>query len=134
MTEKEYLTCPKCGDEIEDADAMELHEEVCIGEETSQKTLIELSKEIMEYVKANGFGEWLTWERFPKACTYLHSEVSEAFEAWRDNNQILVGEELADLAIRLFHTASVLGYDLTLEIQNKMKKNWKRKFQHGRKI
>ena len=45
MLSKEYLTCPKCGDEIEDADAMELHEEVCIGEEeVSSKTLLDLLK------------------------------------------------------------------------------------------
>ncbi len=35
--DEEILTCPKCGDEIK-ADAMELHEEVCIGEKKEKKT------------------------------------------------------------------------------------------------
>ncbi len=95
------------------------------------KTIAEWSEEIMRLVLAK-FDPWISWETVPKACTYLHSEVSEMFEAWRDNDKELVGEELADIAIRLFDTANFLGYDLEAEIEKKMKYNWTRPPRHGK--
>ena len=95
--------------------------------------LEEMTKEVVELVRAKGFDNWLTWKEFPKACAYLHSEVSEAFEHWRDNEKVEVGLELADILIRLLHTARALGYDLELEFKQKMEINWKRPVHHNRK-
>jgi len=96
------------------------------------KTIKEWSEEIRKLVDEK-FERWLSWENLPKGLTYLHSEVSEAFEAWRDDNHEGVGEELADLFIRLLDTADVLGYDLEKEVSKKMSINWTRPKRHNKK-
>jgi len=95
------------------------------------KTVAEWTREIWELVKAH-YNPWMNWETTPKALMYLVTECAEAMEAWRDNNKEHFGEELADIAIRLFDTADRLGFDLDKEISKKMEKNWQREWQHGR--
>lgn len=51
----------------------------------------------------------------------LYGEVSEAFDAFRKNENI--GEELADVAIYLLGISEILGVDLETEILKKMKIN-----------
>jgi len=95
------------------------------------KSIATWTKEIRDYV-AQTFDPWLGWESLPKGLMYLVTELSEAMEAWRDNDKQAVAEELADTAIRLFDTAGALDIDLEAEIAKKMKKNWNRPRNHGR--
>lgn len=66
----------------------------------------------------------------------IHSEVSEACEAMRIGNineKDGVGEELADIVIRVFHTAQKNNIDIVDEIFKKHNKNMSRGFRHGGK-
>lgn len=66
----------------------------------------------------------------------IHSEVSEACEALREDNihgEHGVGEELADVVIRVFHTAQKNDIDIITLIQKKHKKNIDRPYRHGNK-
>ena len=63
----------------------------------------------------------------------LHSEVSEASEAARDEDFEGFAEELADIFIRLVNTAEVLGVDLEKEVEKKHLKNLSRPVLHSRK-
>lgn len=86
-----------------------------------------------------------------RMCNLLHSEVSEIYEAWR-NNQLrepcdkaskmnLLGckplscleEELADIIIRVLDNAVHLGVDIEVAVTHKMKFNQTREFRHGNK-
>jgi NTP pyrophosphatase (non-canonical NTP hydrolase) len=74
----------------------------------------------------------------------MHSEVSEALEAYREDPTIpsTVSEEgkplgfaseLADIVIRVGDTAEALGIDLEAAVVQKMKYNESRPFKHGGK-
>ncbi len=87
-------------------------------------------REAQKYTHAK-LGHWLKGnDQVPLALCYLHSEVSEDFEKWRDNEHL--GEDLADLALRLFQTAEDLHIDLEYEMIKKMKFNWTRPPKHGK--
>ena len=79
-------------------------------------------------------------ESFPQCIALIHSELSEALEAHRQGNYIEndgVGEELADVVIRVFDLADKLdqkhGVDIVAEIDMKMRKNRNRKYKHGKR-
>ena len=63
----------------------------------------------------------------------LHSEVSEAAEAVRDEDWKGFAEELADIFIRLVNIAEVMEVDLEIEIEKKHQINLTRPKLHGRK-
>ena len=67
------------------------------------------------------------------ALALLHSEVSEALNAHRNDDQDNFKEECADIAIRLFHMCYDLKIDLNQAIKEKMKINEQRPVNHGRK-
>lgn len=80
----------------------------------------------------NTFGDYIA---------LLHSEVSEALEAYRSwkladatepgGKPEGVGSELADVLIRLIDTADVFGIDLAQEYHRKVAYNRTRSYQHG---
>jgi NTP pyrophosphatase (non-canonical NTP hydrolase) len=62
----------------------------------------------------------------------IHSEVSEASEAIRDNDTKGFAEELADIFIRIMNLCEVWGINLEEEVIKKHNKNIERPFLHGR--
>lgn len=112
-------------------------------------TIEELTEKIREINVAHG---WRVAEGGPGSNTFgdyialLHSEASEALEAYRDHRledatEVVygsylpkpegVGSELADVMIRLIDMADVFGIDLAREVNRKIAYNRTRTFQHG---
>ena len=93
--------------------------------------LNELAWEIHNDAVAKGF-----WEpphrRLPEILALLHSEVSEAFEAWRDDKEWEM--ELGDVIIVALDVLSEAGCDIDTKLATKMAYNRRRTYQHSRKI
>jgi len=91
----------------------------------------EWQKEITKYAIDHGF----TWtpEDIDTMLLRIHSEVSEASEAARDENKEELAEELADIFIRLVNACEVMGVNLQDEVRKKHTKNLLRDKLHGRK-
>lgn len=62
----------------------------------------------------------------------MHSELSEALEALRDNDWPQVEEELADTIIRILDFAHARELSMDRAVSEKMAKNRKRPRLHGR--
>lgn len=62
----------------------------------------------------------------------VHSEVSEAAEAVRENDSEKFIEELADIVIRVMDIAGNGGWDLGNVVVRKMEKNATREQRHGK--
>ena len=60
------------------------------------------------------------------------TELSEAMEAHRTENDENFREEIADTFIRLFDLCGGLGIDIEKEINKKCRKNKKRPYKHGK--
>lgn len=71
--------------------------------------------------------------RIPTKLALIHSEVSEALEAFRKGDKANFGEELADVLIRLVHLAGMLDIDLASAAMDKVEVNAKRPYKHGGK-
>ena len=81
--------------------------------------------------------------RFGELIALLHSEPSEALEAYRENGLPESGssnathpitEEYADVFIRLMDQAEYLGLNLPEAIELKMTENESRPYKHGGKL
>lgn len=106
------------------------------------KTLDDMQKIVITWAESKGWypDPDLT---FATMIALLHSEVSEALEAFRKigmedytdrgGKPDDVASELADILIRLLHYCAVLGVDLEHEFDRKMAYNEKRPFRHGGK-
>lgn len=92
--------------------------------------LNELAGEIRRNNEKNGF-LWNADTDAPICLCLIHSEVSEALEAYRDGKPL--GEELADIIIRVLDLSDRLQVDIDQEIRKKIETNKKRGFKHGRK-
>jgi len=60
----------------------------------------------------------------------LQKELCKALRG--KENRIEIAEELADVAIRLADLCGGIGIDLESEIEQKMEKNRKREYKHGK--
>lgn len=96
--------------------------------------LSELNREV------HGFAD----DPIPERIALLHSEVSEAFEDYRNRRMQLTyredgkpegfPSELADIFIRLVGFAVSQGIDLDDVVAKKMAYNWTRPYRHGNKV
>ena len=73
----------------------------------------------------------------PESLCLMHSEISEALEGYRNDipegEKGWIGEELADVIIRIFDMCQYLGIDVIKEVEKKYKVNTKRPYRHGGK-
>lgn len=89
-------------------------------------TLKKLTELILKQAKAKGFGTKPEEINVPEKIALIHSEISEAYEAWRHKNfegKDGFNEELADAVTRLLHLAGVMGIDIEKEILKKTDSN-----------
>ena len=87
---------------------------------------------VHETAKQNG---WWDGERpVPELLCLVHSEVSEALEAYRKQDEVNFNEELADIVIRVFDLAQHFNIDLEKEIMDKDTYNRTRGYRHGGKL
>jgi len=94
--------------------------------------LPQLQREIHDNAKAHGW--WETPRPVPEILCLIHAEVSEALEAYRDGNLLMLNEEMADIVIRTMDAAEAWGVDLLAEILRKHEKNKRRPYRHGGKL
>ena len=97
-----------------------------------------LGKEIVEINTANGWNclkpdQWADTYKVPAVLALVHSEVSEALEAFRKDDRENFREELADVIIRVLDCATGLGLDMGEAVRLKMAANRKRSYRHGGK-
>ena len=79
-------------------------------------------------------GWWETQRPVPELLCLIHSEVSEALEAYRNQDEKNLAEELADIVIRVFDMAEGLDIDIEKEIIIKHEHNKTREYRHGGKV
>lgn len=95
------------------------------------ESLVKAAAEVKEINVANG---WYDEAReFPTDIALLHSEVSEAFEAYRNGDNRNLTEEMADIFIRLLDSCDRLGVNLAFAFTAKCRKNRERDYRHGGK-
>jgi phosphoribosyl-ATP pyrophosphohydrolase len=68
----------------------------------------------------------------PEKLALVHSEVSEALDALRDDDQEHFAEELADVLIRTLDIAAFCGLSMDEAVEAKMQKNLGRPQLNGR--
>lgn len=102
----------------------------------------ELVEKAFENANNKGFWEDFAWpdnhcesnklNAIGNRLMLIVSELGEALEALRKNDEDNFKEELADVAIRLGDLCGGLGIDLEAEIIKKMDKNKDRPYKHGK--
>lgn len=89
-------------------------------------TLKQLTDLIMKQAEEKGFGTKPEDITVPEKIALIHSEISEAFEAYRHNNidgKDGFKEELGDAVQRILHLCGVLNIDLEQAIVKKLDYN-----------
>ncbi|PKM87687.1 nucleotide pyrophosphohydrolase [Candidatus Falkowbacteria bacterium HGW-Falkowbacteria-2] len=89
-------------------------------------TIQQLIALIMEQAKQKGFGVKADEINVPEKIALIHSEVSEAFEAYRHKNidgKDGFKEELGDAVQRILHLCGSLDIDIEESIIKKIKSN-----------
>ena len=106
-------------------------------------SIAEMAFQSYEMAKEKGW--WDEDRDVPHCLALIHSEVSEALEAYRergakeifhrlsDNKPEGFVYELADILIRVGDLAEHLGLNLDVAVQKKMEFNKKRAYRHGNK-
>ncbi|MDY6895004.1 MAG: MazG nucleotide pyrophosphohydrolase domain-containing protein [Thermotogota bacterium] len=90
-----------------------------------------LAMEIHENAKNHGW--WDKARSIPELLCLVHSEVSEALEAYRNEDKENFAEELADIIIRVFDMAVGNGINIQEEVVKKHMVNTQRAYRHGGK-
>ena len=80
-----------------------------------------------------GFARSNKQRPIPELLCLIHSEISEALEAYRIGSVLKFNEEIADACIRLFDLAAEYTIDLEYCIERKHKINLQRPYKHGNK-
>jgi len=88
------------------------------------------SRDVANWREKKGF--ITSWDNMLEKLCLVHSEVSEAAEAYRKDEKIAFNIEIADIFIRLMDICGTLGIDIESEIINKMQYNRTRPFKHGK--
>jgi NTP pyrophosphatase (non-canonical NTP hydrolase) len=92
-------------------------------------------KEVHQYAKDKGW--WEENREVPELLCLIHSEISEALEAYRNGipngEKHCLGEELADAVIRIWDMAEALNINIVEEVNKKHKYNLQREYRHGNK-
>jgi NTP pyrophosphatase (non-canonical NTP hydrolase) len=86
----------------------------------------ELQELIMNQAKEKGFGTKPDDINVSEKIALIHSEISEAFEAYRHKNiegKDGFNEELGDAVQRILHLAGIFNIDIEKEILKKLEMN-----------
>lgn len=94
------------------------------------KTINELSELCHEIAVEKGF--WDEERNIGEALMLIVTELAEAMEAHRKEDQENFKEELADTFIRLFDLCGGLKIDMEEEIAKKAMRNKTRPYRHGK--
>ncbi|MDD5626226.1 MAG: hypothetical protein PHG83_03605 [Patescibacteria group bacterium] len=92
-------------------------------------TIQQLTDLIMKQAKEKGFGVKPKEINVAEKIALIHSEISEAFEAYRHKNingKNGLKEELSDAIQRILHLCGVLNIDVEKSILKKINSNKKR--------
>lgn len=98
--------------------------------EIKGKSLNELAQYCHAIAVEKGF--WEKERNMGEALMLIVTEVGEAMEAHRHQDQENFREELADAFIRLLDLCGGLGIDIEQEIAKKSEKNKSRPYKHGK--
>lgn len=100
------------------------------------KTLNQLGQEIWNTCEEKGFHGFVEPEILERALRLMLivSELGEALEAIRKDDESNHREEIADTMIRLLHYGAHEGIDLDAEVAKKMEKNRGRPYKHGKRF
>lgn len=79
-------------------------------------------------------GWWEGERSIPTLLCLIHSEVSEALEVYRGTHDGTLGEELADIVIRVMDMCEACGINLEDEVITKHQFNLTRSYRHGNKV
>ena len=100
--------------------------------------LADIGREINKINRGNGWqvlepDQWTDPYKIPAVLALVHTEVSEAVEAFRNDDRANFEEELADVLIRVLDIVGGLGIDIDHAVLAKLAKNKTRGLRHGGK-
>jgi len=95
-------------------------------------SLSQLTQEIMQQAEKKGFGTKPEDINVAEKIALIHSEISEAFEAYRHKNmngKDGFEEELGDAVQRILHLCGIFDIDIEQSIIKKIEANKDRKWE-----